>query len=1014
MKRCVTLLLMLVSFAVARAEKIEYVDSAAGLKEAVESNPEAYIKLTADIDLSKIKTISTTFRGTIDGEGVKIIDGKEETVFYSLGNGKNRVYHPVFKAMEGATLKNLVIQYFRIEWDDDDIGAVASTAKNCNFNQVILSDISIFNDDDDAGAIVGKAENCDFRNVKCMGNDVTVDGNRAGGFVGLSVNSIYCNCSNSAYSTVYADGSWGNAYAGGFVGESKSDQFVFCVNFASVGALDDRVGGLVGYGTQSIFTNCVNSGAVMHCEENVFINHTRGMKDELEKELQDIYDKQNFDLSVGFASFIGTLGLSAASFGVELCLLSVTTAGIGAFTVTVIIAATGITMSLISLIDAELGAHDEIGGICGACEGSAFNTCSNYGNLWCRDCYVGGIVGYVRDMPTRSVITDCLNAGKIRGYEKVGGIFGQCNLADRVSNCLNVGNVVAEQDDTQSDPIGHVSGYDGIVSNLSDNYYRSNRYDEDAVARIPVTDELLGNGMVANYLNGDAGSSGPWRQGSGDAYPVLDPSQEEVNLRELSDVYLISTLDDLNRLRNDVNSGAKDNYIVYFEEDIDCSAVTWVPIGTYEHPFVGYCNGEGHTISHLTTADNKEKNGVGFIGVAGLKAEVYNLVIESGSITGGNGVGAIIGYAEHKTNTEGYIRIEGCGNGAAINGNYDCGGLIGAIYSDNLLKLSIENCYNVGNVTAGSKSAALCGYAKHGATIRGCWNAGSVTGTEDGMGFARGENDILVQNCHSYLTDLGQTAGVTEFSDEDLKDGTLCFRVNGWSNEASVGLPWEQDITCDVYPRYVGYRNDKNAVCSSRTITGNYGTVVLPYSVKSDDYIRYYQFVGTNADGTQLDFTATELLEAGTPAIFRVTKPDTLYRFVSADYVFEYSVNPIDMIDWKMNGNLSVENMVFDDSEELKSLYYISDGEIKSAKNKLTVAPFRAYLSGPARLEGSMARTMGISLGDGSDTTGLRLVPVETREDGSTVMGIYNLSGQRLDAPGQGIVIINGEKVLNK
>lgn len=1026
MKKCITLLLVLLAFAGARANEV-LVGSASALRDSITKNPAANIRLTADIDLSTIGTIDVTFRGTIDGQGEK--DGNP--IFYSLGKSSSRVKHPVFKKMEGATLKNLVIQNFRVEWDDDDIGAVAWSAKNCKFNKIVVSEISIFNDDDNAGAIVGRAENCDFRNVKCMGNDVTVDGNRAGGFVGISFNSIYCDCSNSAYSTVYADGSWGNAYAGGFVGESNSDQFVFCVNFASIGALDDRVGGLVGYSSLSTFTNCSNSGFVMHCEEDDFILSTRKMKTELAKklnaeyiksiqnDLEKQYEHQGFDLTAGFASFIGTLGLSTAAFGVELGLLSFTTAGVGAFAVTIIIVATGITVSLINLIDAEFGAHDEIGGICGSCQGSVFNTCSNYGNLLCRDSYVGGIVGYVNGVATKSVITNCLNASDIQGFELVGGIFGQCANTDVVSNCLNVGKIIAKEGD--SDPIGNVEGKSG-ANNLSNNYYRSDLpYDEDAVARIPITDEMLGNGTAARLLNGDAGSNGPWRQSQGDSYPILDPSHDEVNLRELGDVYLISTLEDLNRLRSDVNSGARDIYIVYFEEDIDCGEITWVPIGTYDHPFTGYCNGEGHTILNLNTAADNSKNGVGFFGVVGLNTEVRNLSIGSGAIRGGHGLGAIIGYAEHKTQTEGYIRIIGCGNKASVTGDYDCGGLIGGLYSDSKMKLYMENCYNMGKVTANSKSAAMCGFAKHGAEILGCWNSGTVTGAETGMGFARGDTDITVRNCHNYGTNMGQSGdGVTPFTDEDAKNGTLCFRINGGSNDASVGLPWEQDITTDEYPRYVGYSNDRNAVYTTREIKSNYGTIVLPYSVKSDDYIMYYTLSGTNADGSQLNFTAVDVLEAGTPAIFRVVKPDTVYSFISIDYNFDYEYDsegelyePVSVDGWEMNGNLDITDKVFANQTELKSLYYISGGEIKSAITKLTVAPFRAYLTWLERPENSPLRVIGVSFDDGSDTTGLQFIPAGTHDDGSVELGLYNLAGQRLDAPGQGIVIINGKKVLN-
>ena len=980
------------------------------------------IRLGADINIKNIGTIDVTYTGIIDGENVK--DG--QTVYYSLhgDSGDGRVNKPIFKKIEGATLKNLLIRNFRIDWNDDDIGAVAYTAKNCSFNNVIVSEVSIFNDDDEAGAIVGKAESCDFRNVRGMGNDVTVDGTHAGGFVGISYNSVYCNCSNSAYSTVYADGSWGNAYAGGFVGESKSDQFVFCVNFASVGALDDRIGGVTGYATQSFFTNCTNSGLIIHCEEDNFISYTSQLKKgienkmkELETELKGQYDKQDFDLTAGFVSFIGTIGLSVATFGVELCLLTFASAGVGAFALTVIVVATGITVTLINLIDAEIGAHDEMGGICGTCEGSTFDACSNFGRLMCRDSYVGGIVGLMRkQLPCR--ISNCLNAGVIQGFDLVGGIFGENEPPHEVTHCLNVGEIHA-QSSGKWDPIGNVEGNSSFY--LSKNYYKAMAYNPDAGGRIPVTAKEISDGSVAGWLNdGATGVNALWHQTIGtDEYPVPDPSHEAVNPQKHDDVFVISSVEDLKALRKSVNSGTKSHYVVYISEDIDCSGITWEPIGTSTNPFSGSCYGNGHTISNLNTANDKTKNGVGFFGVVDINTEVRDLFIGSGKIVGGNGVGAIIGYCDHKAETEGYVKIVGCGNAATIEGNYDCGGIVGAIYSDPNLQLILDNCYNMGEIIANEKSAALCGFAKEKVLVTSCWNSGKVTGYESNMGFARADASATfeIHNCYNAesLPGLLQK-GVSSFTPADAKDGTLCYNLNGKSNDASVGLPWEQDITSEA--EYPTYRGDGNGRCvyTSRNITSTYGTVVLPYTVKSNDNIRYYVLDSSeeNTDETKVCFKAVDELPAGTPAIFRVKTTGT-YDFISSDYVYAYTLNETTKGDWTMTGNLTHESKEFTGTD-LNTLYYISGGQLKQATKTLTISPFRAYLNGPVR--GATTRALNIAFDDETEATGLRLVPVDT-QNGTTTYGIFNLSGQRIDAPQSGINIVRSNnkktvKFINK
>ena len=183
MKKYLMLMMLLLTSVGAMAEvEFHVVTTAEDFAAHAKANDN--IRLGADINIKNIGTIDVTYTGIIDGENVK--DG--QTVYYSLhgDSGDGRVKQPIFKKIEGATIKNLLIRNFRIEWNADDIGAVAYTAKNCSFNNVIVSEVSIFNDDDEAGAIVGKAESCDFRNVRGMGNDVTVDGTHAGGFVGIS------------------------------------------------------------------------------------------------------------------------------------------------------------------------------------------------------------------------------------------------------------------------------------------------------------------------------------------------------------------------------------------------------------------------------------------------------------------------------------------------------------------------------------------------------------------------------------------------------------------------------------------------------------------------------------------------------------------------------------------------------------------------------------------------------------------------------------------------------------
>ena len=1026
MKRFLPLICLLLTCLVARAE-VTNVSTLEELKAAIKSN--ADIKLTADIDISSLGMLDVTFSGTIDGEGTQIIEGKEERIFHSLygGTGNSRVKKPIFKALNGATLKNLIIRNFRLDWDDDQVGAVAKTAKNSQFNQVLLANISIFNDDDEAGAIVGRAENCDFRGVKGMENDVTVDGDRAGGFVGKSLNCVYSDCSNSAFSFVYADGSWGTAYAGGLVGESTNDQFVFCVNFASVGALDDRVGGIAGYSANSNFTNCMNSGLVCHAEEDDFLKSVSNLKTNLKKQideqiaaikddLDEHYKDQAFNLTAGLITFIGGVGGATIAWGVELCLLSSAALGPLGFPITLILVGVTIVVSVIELIAAEIGAHDEVGGICGSCECGHFNTCANYGPCLCRDSYVGGIVGLIGDRYGHSEIIDCLNAGNIQGFDCVGGIYGEHPYArDKIYHCLNVGKVEIKEGDGKCSPIGNTNRKETENPTQTYNYYKGKVGDPTEGGMEPVTEEDLKNGTVANTLNGGAsGENAPWHQNADDDYPHPDISREVADPQKMGNVFTVSSAEDLTTLRTSVNAGEQSSYVVYFCDDIDCSGIeNFTPIGTSTHRFVGLVYGNGHTIKNLNI--DSEGNGIGLFGVVGLNTEIHALNIgEGSSITGNHGVGALIGYAEYADNVEGWVKLIGCGNAASVTADYDCGALIGGVYTDSKLVLTLDNCWNTGTVTGNNQTAALCGFAKKKAVITSCWTTGTVTGYDTTMPFVRGdsgEDAPTIRNCYYYesLSYLKQGDSMYPFSDKDAKDGTLCLNLNGKSNDGSVGLPWGQDISSeDTYPTYKDKTEYRKGIYTSRTVSNYYGTIVLPYNVTSDENIQYYTLSSaTTGDETQLHFKAVTDLTAGTPALFRVAEKNATYQFFSTYDAYDRTTdNSVTKDGWTMRGNLSDENKVFTSS--LHSLYYISGDQIKTATDKLTVAPFRAYIEGPT---GASARALSLSFDDG--TTGLRLVSEET-QNGTTTYGIYNLSGQRVDASRKGIVIVNGKKILQK
>ena len=1032
MKKLFSTLILLAMVAVnAMADSTVYeVKDKSDFITAVKNHPGGYIKLTADINLSSDESGASTsgvvFTGTIDGDGG--VDEEGHSIIYSIiGWGTNKPTTPLFKEMSGATITNVCIRSFRLERDtysdDSNLGVLGDAATNCKLENVVFSDISVFSDDDNAGTIVGKATSCEFTNVKCLNCDVSVDGQNAGGLVGNSYNSKYYECLCNLTSGVFADGTFPDAYVGGIVGRSKQDTFQFCVNLSLVCGDGDRVGGITGYSENSKFLQCSNNGFVVQADEEDYLSTRSKILDNVMANVMEYYESMDEGMTAVFATFIGSFGLmtgiSLVGFGLELAGITVAFTLVGAG---VLVFAVGAVAAIVETIILNVDAHDELGGICGYAACGEFRECANYGVCASRDSYVGGIVGEAVGVAgSYCLIETCLNQGTVSGYDEAAGIAGYLKYAE-MNNCLTTGKVSCE---CEMENKVCALDYGGTV-NFSNNYYKDKVYNGNNNEFKSVTEEQLKSGIVAWWLNGGSGTpDSPWRQnlkGSNiDSCPTLDRSHDIVTADVLSGTYNINTADELVAFATTVNKGTAASYIVYIGSDIDMKGKTWTPIGTQEHPFIGLCFGGGHTISNLTCNSGTSRTGI--FGSVGNGSEIHDINLGSGSsITGTNAVGGIVGCVESEAGINGSVRISGCMNYGDIKGTYNVGGILGAQYFDADMQLTIENCCNHGTITAtnaSGESGTISGYVKDGTLVNGCWNCGKVTGFDTGKSFVRFTNSIAINNCYQ-LKDLvdensgmGQT-GVGTYTTDELLNGTLCYNLNGGSNDPTSGLPWQYELGTTNGPVRNAYKEDGKAIYHSREVKSEFGTIVLPFNVKSDDYIKFYCLDNDKCDDTSLAFESVKTLAAGTPALFRVMSEKTSLTFTGADETFSLVVKDDSEGAWRMKGNLSSESLVL--TENLNTLYYVSGDQIKSATNKITVGGYKAYIEGPSRTS-SEVRSFRIEFNEGV-ADGIRLVPVEDEADTmngrSEADGLYNMAGQRLSSPVEGINIIHGKKVFVK
>ena len=306
---------------------------------------------------------------------------------------------------------------------------------------------------------------------------------------------------------------------------------------------------------------------------------------------------------------------------------------------------------------------------------------------------VGGLIGEHQggSLTIRNVRTEATVVGKRTNNEQTAaGLIGFCNKQQSnplsVVNCY-VGGTVGDETlkhatsrnaaliawwETNNNPAPaifrnvvvncNLIGYEKVGSNNHGPYKRYIRQRQN-LAPIEQVDGGVRKGNFEFYnCYGNIDRSDecwtPSEEVSVEYMPILaaagwkdsrTPAMSEATDADLADYpaerrYSASNVEEYINQVNVINS-LPDTKNVYFslESDIDFSGRTDVPmLGTSAHPFAGFLDGKGHTVSNLSivrTGDN-----VGIVGEATDGIRIENLIIdESCSIVGNENIG-IIGY----------------------------------------------------------------------------------------------------------------------------------------------------------------------------------------------------------------------------------------------------------------------------------------------------------------------------------------------------------------------------------
>ena len=248
--------------------------------------------------------------------------------------------------------------------------------------------------------------------------------------------------------------------------------------------------------------------------------------------------------------------------------------------------------------------------------------------------------------------------------------------------------------------------------------------------------------------------------------------------------YYISTPQELIEFSKVVSEGAQYSN-AYLEADIDMEGYSnqFKPIGSSGKSFRGVFDGQGHRIRNLRVSGGEY---VGLFGNLGGGATVCNLVLDSScSISGVNYVGLAGGASGAGTVTFSCVGNEASVTGSGIN----AAGIVGCNKGSNCV-FHIYDCYNTGNVTGSSESAAICAWTGISAELKNCYNIGTVTGYSYRNDFYRGGASAL--NCYST-----STTQVNRITANDVESGKLCYQLNSGKTLDPI---WFQTIGQDAYP----------------------------------------------------------------------------------------------------------------------------------------------------------------------------------------------------------------------
>lgn len=208
--------------------------------------------------------------------------------------------------------------------------------------------------------------------------------------------------------------------------------------------------------------------------------------------------------------------------------------------------------------------------------------------------------------------------------------------------------------------------------------------------------------------------------------------------------------------------------------------------------------------------------------------------------------------------------------------------------------------------------------------------------------------------------------------------------------------------------------------------TSRWGTVILPYELRSNDVVTYYKLASASdtdeAGNAVMTFSPVETVEPNTPTVYRFNQEASSYQYDASTteqtviyiYRFTKQINT-DLEGWFMMGS-TYEQKIYDNSEILQDIRYISHDQFMTATKKLTINPYRAIFIYAGNAS-APARTFTLAI-EGEQPEGIQMVVTDNGEM-AEVEAIYDVNGKRISQLQKGLNLVRTtdgktHKIINK